>query len=417
MNTHTLRYNNITKRKGDKSPNIKGDRTPNSKGGRTPNSKGDKSPNIKGEGTFGCVVEPELPCKKVIHRTMASSNTKTRKVSKIMNKYDAIHEMDEYDIIQKIDPSYRYFLSPPTQCTLYPTNDSISIIQKCKNKSFKKNTKKQVEMEELQMLVMLDAGQSLRQIENAFLQNDYSLQKKKDIAIHFWKYAVPELLSAILLLQKNRYLHHDLKSENITYDIDSGKIHIIDYGKMVSFKKEILKCTRSLSNKVGRPVMLPHWSYPPDMFLFFGKKMRTKKIQNEIAENIRSGAEYIVKDTDNLRELTRKYIEQINDLISNYISVLTPNTTFDEETVLQMCNYHSNYTIDKNYLLARYLQTFDIYGLGFGLATMYSVTHTYLQDELNVDALYVCCEKMLSPSFLIRPTIWELIDEYSQIIA
>ena len=67
---------------------------------------------VIGEGGYGCVHQPSIHCKKPPKPNFKYTNY----VSKIMENKEAIKELHEFVIIEKIDPKNEYHLDKPILC-------------------------------------------------------------------------------------------------------------------------------------------------------------------------------------------------------------------------------------------------------------------------------------------------------------
>jgi len=66
--------------------------------------------HVIGEGSYGCELKPSLKCK-----TTRPINYKN-KISKIMEKSEAIIELEEYKRIEKVDKNANYYTGNPEMC-------------------------------------------------------------------------------------------------------------------------------------------------------------------------------------------------------------------------------------------------------------------------------------------------------------
>jgi hypothetical protein len=74
--------------------------------------------DVIGEGTYGCIHEPSLECKN-------KSIKYNKKISKILLKKYAKKEMNEYNMLSKIDKKHDYYLGNPILCD--PTNNEYNL--------------------------------------------------------------------------------------------------------------------------------------------------------------------------------------------------------------------------------------------------------------------------------------------------
>lgn len=186
---------------------------------------------VLGKGTFGCVVSPALKCTD-------SSIKSDKKVSKIMREKDALDEMQEYKALDKIPELKKYLLRFPEPCN--PVNDEKfhKAIKQCQhnriNKVYKKPTTNNISS-----LLLENGGVSLRDFQKNFrgklTVNDFEI----------FLTSIKNLFEALIILRKHEYVHQDIKANNIVYSPKTGKIALIDFGKLTTFQKIKENCGRS----------------------------------------------------------------------------------------------------------------------------------------------------------------------------
>lgn len=154
----------------------------------------DNNPIVLGEGSYGCVLQPPLPCKTgaTIHKIApASSSSPKQVVGKIMSRKDTYNtEVAIAKVIAKIDPESKYFLYPTSACEIEP-----STVPKCK-----------LDDEARYQLIMPYGGIDLREW----------LDARRGSVSH---YQIVEMLlpifEAVVVLSKAGYCHQDIKVYNI----------------------------------------------------------------------------------------------------------------------------------------------------------------------------------------------------------
>ncbi|MAJ97324.1 MAG: hypothetical protein CMI56_01780 [Parcubacteria group bacterium] len=178
---------------------------------------------VLGKGTFGCVVSPPLNC--------TDSTIKTnKKVSKIMREKDAAEEMVEYKVLEKIPELKKYLLTFPQPCK--PVNDEKfhKSIKQCMHKRINR-VYNGTNTNSISSLLLENGGVSLRDLMNNFVRrltmNEFEI----------FLTSIKNLFEALIILQKHKYVHQDIKANNIVYSLQTGKIALIDFGKLRSFQK------------------------------------------------------------------------------------------------------------------------------------------------------------------------------------
>jgi len=201
---------------------------------------------ILGEGTYGCVIKPNLKCK---------SNKKLDyigRVSKIMREKDAKEELAEMDKIKNIDNIEKYTIRTPIKCKPKLDNKFDNIVSKCATNNvaltYKKDKKK------LSQLLVDDGGLDLHKFSRKIYEN---------LSLHDQKVFMTSLLhlfKGLKFFSENDIIHQDIKSLNIVYNVANGKIRYIDFGLAVS-KKEFIRTSKFNSNRMAQS-----WSYYPPEF-------------------------------------------------------------------------------------------------------------------------------------------------------
>jgi serine/threonine protein kinase len=210
---------------------------------------------VLGKGTFGCVVSPALKCTD-------SSIKPDKRVSKIMRENDALDEMQEYKALDKIPELKKYLLRFPELCN--PVNDEKfhKAIKQCQhgriNKVYKNPTTKNISS-----LLLENGGVSLRDFQTKFrgklTVNDFEI----------FLTSIKDLFEALIILRKHEYVHQDIKTNNIVYSPKTGKIALIDFGKLTTFKQIKENCGRS-THAEGTS----WFNYPPEAkFMNRNKKL------------------------------------------------------------------------------------------------------------------------------------------------
>ena len=200
---------------------------------------------VLGKGTFGCVVSPALKCTD-------SSIKPDKRVSKIMRERDALDEMKEYEALDKIPELKKYLLRFPEQCN--PVNDEKfhKAIKQCGHKRIN-GVYKNPTTKNISSLLLENGGVSLRDFQNKFrgklTVNDFEI----------FLTSIKDLFEALIILRKHEYVHQDIKANNIVYSPKTGKIALIDFGKLTTFQKIKENCGRSTHNEGTS-----WFNYPPE---------------------------------------------------------------------------------------------------------------------------------------------------------
>ena len=219
---------------------------------------------VLGKGTFGCVVSPPLNCTD-------SSIKPGKRVSKIMYDKEALDEMKEYEALDKIPELKKYLLQFPEQCN--PVNDEKfhKAIKQCNhirlNHVYRKQTTKNIGS-----LLLENGGVSLKDFQRKFggklTVNDFEI----------FLTSIKDLFESLIILRKHEYVHQDIKAKNILYSPKTGKIALIDFGKLTTFKKIKEGCEKS-THQEGRS-----WdNYPPES-KFMNRDKKLLKFESDYQE-------------------------------------------------------------------------------------------------------------------------------------
>jgi serine/threonine protein kinase len=162
---------------------------------------------IIGQGTYGCVFQPALLCKK--------KKIPLSKVGKLTSESDVSAESNAYKVLSKIKDSQYYFLLPETDLTCVPKildNQVDNDISKCE---FIKHANPD---EKVVQLAMPYGGKDL-----------YSVSLSQKDHLDFFQY-FKHILEAGSLMLLNGFIHYDIYARNIL--IDKHNIpRLIDFGQ------------------------------------------------------------------------------------------------------------------------------------------------------------------------------------------
>jgi serine/threonine protein kinase len=203
--------------------------------------KGKDIPEIIGEGTYGCVAKPSLQCK-------GKKRDYNNKVSKVMLNEDAILEYKEMKEITKIPGIDKYIVSLPEMCIPKIDSKFRMTMKDCYNERFRGALEG-----DYRLLVLEDGGVSLHQFINEIVPT----LSQKDIFIFLTK--VYNLLEGLSFFYDHNIIHHDIKSRNVVYNIETNKIKYIDFGLMKKRSQFINESTKN------RNTMAQKWdNFPPE---------------------------------------------------------------------------------------------------------------------------------------------------------
>jgi serine/threonine protein kinase len=251
---------------------------------------------IIGEGTYGCVSKPSIRC---ADNSVLSAYK--NKVSKIMlNKY-AKREMKEWKKISTIPGIDRFTVPFPKLCKPKLDRKFHRTLKKCRNSKFP-DTK----LTDFRLLVLEDGGVDL----DIFMKTVVPTMTIHDANI-FWA-RVLMLLEGLCFFHQNGIIHHDIKSLNIVYNIQSAAIKFIDFGLMKTRKEMIQSSTKNTN------LSATTWfNYPPEYYCANQKKYLSQKCPYKMEYSTFIS---LLTDTFDSFSFGICFEELINDFIDNFTS-------------------------------------------------------------------------------------------------
>lgn len=353
-----------------------------------------ESKKVIGQGTYGCIHKGSLICdtdiingKKITYKNM---------VSKIMRKTEVNKELREYDKISSIDKFAEFYLGKikPFKCRPDNSAENIASIQKCElGDEF---ISEMNDSDDIRMLVMSYGGITLETFADR-LSNAKSTDELAKFMEGFWL-ETHRLLRGLKLFITHGIIHHDIKPQNIVYDIATNRLNFIDFG-IVQEMTDVIRRSEDSRYKLSTH----HWSLPVEMKLY-NKNFFDKCLK------------------DNNPDAVKKYLNGLNDTIyeiSKYIydskSPLSVDYQKDmaRDLKYQLSNYLPN--ISHSELIKTSISTIDIYGVGFTLLYVLLNTEHLIPSRLSKD-LYDIFYDMVTPDLTMRYQIDELMTNYEHIL-
>jgi serine/threonine protein kinase len=351
-------------------------------------------PKVVGEGGFGCVHRPPLKCKDT-----SKGPVNKNMVSKLLSKGNARQELYEAEMMSSIDKEQYFHISPISSCepSNIPTN--IEAIDKCKH--FKASS-----IDDYEILMQEDGGIDLVKFENKYAYsittNDSRIAMEK-----FWV-SMSRIMYGLTELNRHNQVHHDLKSQNIVYNEDTGQAKMIDFGLLMEDKEVETDELR--------------WSYPPEVELYNF---------NEYDNVIQLGREeklVYARDTAlNLLNRHKPLVEYI------YYQHVDGNTkVFGSKlaqqflsSILDMDADRKNHSVELYPGLVLYgfdafryisVTTFDSYGVGLCCVSMINHTRDHLHNPELADELKSLFMNMVNWNVFNRFTPKQIITTYESIM-
>jgi serine/threonine protein kinase len=359
---------------------------------------------VIGEGAFGCVIKPSLPCS---NKNISYKN----KISKVMFSKEAIKELKEYAIIAKADKTNRFYLGVPTHCRVKRTKETIKAIEKCVHLKKKYFNKKSIKdgIKDLDLLVMKDGGMNLKMLSimvDVMKVTPENSTKVKKIWIEMHK-----MFRGILLFQKHGIVHHDVKPQNIVYNMREHLANFIDFGHMRNISYEMKKSIAS-DNWIYD---YPFWNYPLEI------QFLNKRDYLKIASKTVSEKETVFSDT--LDDLHNNSDTKFVDAFRIFLDYIIYNKSKSEEKEIiskYLLAYHKmmiEQIVPENYkeFLQKSVTSIDVYGLGMTLYYLLNCSTKFFKKDV-FNALETCFFNMTTPNLLQRFSIEEAIDMYENIL-
>lgn len=204
-----------------------------------------KGGDIVGEGSFGCVVSPNLKCPS----HMGVSDNKLSKLIKNVETFE--EEVRGVTLIKPVDPTMKYILYPIDYCKLDKkiNYDTWLGCVKCAHQDIKNCEDKNGTLNF--NIIMKNGGNDLLKLnkiqENLLKQN-------------FMKY-YNYLKKGIELFHKNKIIHRDIKPDNIVLN-NNGDIRFIDIGFLHKVENRNFNSYDNIINLLGARTIFYR---PPDL--------------------------------------------------------------------------------------------------------------------------------------------------------
>jgi len=323
----------------------------------------------------------------------------------------AMEEMKEYATIDKIDKHKEFYLGLPTRCNVKKTPNAVSAVKKCKHiikkygsKTLKKSFKK------FNILVMNDGGMDIYYISKTLQQLDPTVENKQIVNKIFVEFG--RIFKGIMTFQKHNIAHHDIKPQNIVYNIHTNRVNFIDFGHMLNMNAEKQKAMKSSSSMYDEPF----WNYPLEIqflnreyfSLFSSLTIKERDIWFEsLKEDIQNR---------NNTPFTKAY----NTFMRDYTYGKSENDRLDIEKKY-MSDFHTFFVkqLVKNAytkVLDKSIRTIDVYGLG--LTLQYLLAHcSHILDPSCINEFESCFYNMVTPDLSKRYMIDQSYSEFSRIVS
>ncbi len=348
------------------------------------------NPKRVGEGSYGCVHNPPLKCKKKPY------NPDPNKVSKILIKKNANGELKEFKLIQEADKKEDFHLGKPVSCFPDNNEDNEKAINECERFS-------SFNIDKYKLLLLKNGGKDLSAIEKQFRSLTINNANKRKLE-HFWL-DMSRLIYGSKVLMDNGIVHHDLKQQNIVYNEETGRVNFIDFGLMTNTKQMIKNADSS------RYPYKAHWSFPPD--ILFYNYVIYKRFTSQKDINLKMGhvelqyANYT--GYGSACDIVRKYMQGISQKKEDFND--EKFRQFFSMSMFRLKNSDDEY----HKFLNKSFETFDNYAIGFSLFSILQHTQKLINDDLFKD-LRLLFRSMMSFNVFDRPSPSEVVVKYEFIL-
>lgn len=321
-----------------------------------------------GEGTYGCVHREPIKCKDPLKIDYKG------KVSKLMEAKYADAEMQEYELIDRADPKYKFHMEAPVKCSPETNEVALTAIDKCDDFS-------RMDVDRYKLLIMPDGGVSL---------NEYVMQNvsKKEIE-RFWIEA-QRIFYGVKVMCDARIIHQDFKPHNIVYNTKTKRANFIDFGFMNEIPTVTDKCKHS-SYSDGQA----HWSFPYEFRFINRNDYMTALAHHPVLEGdkqFKYFVEYVTKPGRTREDFIAQYRRGINDMFKYD---LRPDK-YDE-------------------FLKRSIETTDLYSVGLSFLYILNEFDSKMENNLVVN-LRELFNHMITPRVSLRIGADDALSRYESIM-
>ena len=356
------------------------------------------TPDVIGEGTYGCVHYPSLKCK-----SNKTNINYSNKVSKLTTTSEAKSELNEYNIISKIDKEEQYYIGKPIICSFdNKLQSNINAMAKCKNRHIK-----HARMNSLSLLVMENGGDNLETFTEKMQNLDIVNTNIRTVELFLLE--LHSVFMGLKIFIDNKIVHHDLKPQNLVYSLNTNKIKFIDFGFMTTTEKIKSQCKKS-----NYSLSVNHWSFPFELYYYNKKKYINYCKQNKTV---------FVNDLINgfsMNSTNRDIINMVKST-KTLFSYIIPKRDYDVHSknyINELQETLLNSYIENKYddFLKDSVNTIDIYGTGIACMYFLNLAGKFITPNILKNELYTLFYQMVRPDFYKRIKIDDLINQYETIL-
>ena len=201
-----------------------------------------------GKGTYKCVFSPPIKC---LHESERFGVGDSAEYISAITTYQESKQAEFNETLRaKLDPKHKFTLRLIKTCKLGDLDiktENIQSFSKCndietgnflKNYKYPFNRYDGTYPEDLRLLISKHGGMDLRNFKKV-LASHTSPELMKIIRGLYYNFK--PILWGLVRFQKYKYIHCDLKPDNLLYNPTTQTYYIIDFGLMVSFREAFKK--------------------------------------------------------------------------------------------------------------------------------------------------------------------------------
>ena len=390
-----LKQNNIpsqTRKTNTKTKSNTNTKTKSNMNKKT-NRKTKKGGAKLGQGSFGCVIQPPIPC----HENSPYNTNKY--VSKLIPMYteyarrDVAEEINIAKIINKFDKHSKYFIVPKDWCNIEPKKidrgrNNITIKSKTHKQHKQVDDSRTCNIDptvDIVNLIVPFGGLDLKDI----LSNRKYKPYREIMKNHFGS-IIRNILIGLKLLHKNGVVHLDIKLENFIVNVENNSAYVkyidMGLGEYVKGRENDNLTLRDLEFHVGTPSYIAPEMYVIYKFAKMHKHMvdtnylfKTKFQENFIAgilQNLKKhkySAEEVYKNSYRMNRQVLDFPNVKTDAVSRLTGNLDIIQHADIENLyVQIANMIHKDTIISDFYKPStgIMYKYDIYSLGISFFLM-----------------------------------------------
>jgi serine/threonine protein kinase len=361
--------------------------------------------NAIGEGSYGCVVKPALKCddETIVHPPNS--------VSKIMKKIDAEEEIGEMDVIDKIDPTYKFHIHKPTLCKLNTKQKYEKKIKGCRKISVTPNN-----ITSLNILTMQNSGKDFFKLINEY-SNQPQTRENKNYITNVWLSLIP-IFEGLFTMQENNFAHKDISINNILFNEQTNKSVLIDFGLASAIEDEFDNITNHF---VYSSTFKVHWSRPIESKYILLGNYNSPKMPNISGPLLTPLLKELRQDYNTFNKKYEVRQRIYDDAVRSFDNLKQTRTTkyIDrKKTGLKWMDIRRAYTYDDTNgqylrLVTAHVSKLDTYGLGLACIALLLNTHQLIDSKFGLDLLEIFY-KMIHPDPFKRSLPITALQTYKQ---